>query len=79
METIELGGFQQVQAMLNAQQEKIDHSIKEFTEKVLESNLEASFNHQIDTWSKFISESETLDLIEENLSVGNQEKSKKIG
>jgi hypothetical protein len=32
METIELGGFQQVQAMLNAQQEKIDHSIKEFTE-----------------------------------------------
>jgi hypothetical protein len=79
METIELGGFQQVQAMLNAQQEKIDHSIKEFTEKVLESNLEVSLNHQIETWSKFISESETLDLIEENLSVGNQEKSKKIG
>jgi hypothetical protein len=79
METIELGGFQQVQAMLNLQQEKIDHSIKEFTEKVLESNLEVSLNHQIENWSKFISESETLDLIEENLSAGNQEKSKKIG
>jgi hypothetical protein len=51
--------------MLNVKQEKIDHSIKEFTEKVLESKLEASLNRQIDTWSKFIPESERFDLIEE--------------
>jgi hypothetical protein len=58
MKTIELDVFQQLQANLKVQQEKIDRSIKEFIEKVLESNLEASLNHQIDTSTKFISGSE---------------------